>query len=522
MSFRTGEIIGPYRILGVAGTGGMGRVFKVEHTITRRIEALKIVAPDWESGPDQFKRFLREIEVHARLSHPNIAAVYNAFRLEDRVALVMEYVEGRPLEALLEQRSVPLLSGLDYMCQALSALDYAHAQSVVHRDIAPANIIIALDGTVKLMDFGLAKAADDVRLTQRGTAVGSLGYMSPEQVRGLATVDARSDIYSIGAILYEIAVGRPPFEDDNAFSLMLAHVNRDPIPPEQLNPNLPPGLSEIILKALAKSPVHRYESAKEFLNALDPFVESAFRAADPGTPRKSSSKVRGVQVPTVHTAVRSSVGQRLVLATVGILFALLLMARLPHSPVEQGGPGKPAASDPAAPVNKEVQPTAVSSPLVETTAPTASPPGAGALPEPASERAQPAMLSREAPRESERPGSRKPSRRKPAPPAATQTVLEPTRPPPKVEPFAPEAAASQASPVPQVESSTAPELPVQPQPAKPVPAAIESAPASAKPVSTPAAAAADKDEKKNPILRVLSKIIPRRKRASEFAGTVDR
>jgi tRNA A-37 threonylcarbamoyl transferase component Bud32 len=269
VSFRIGEIVGAYKIVRSIGSGGAGEVFKAEHVITRRIEAIKVLSASRQRSPIPAQRFLREIQIQASLSHPNIASVYTAFWAGDNPVMAMEFVEGDSLRRILQRGRLALGTGLDYARQSLSALAYAHAHGVIHRDISPSNILIARGGRVKLTDFGLAKSAADVRLTQTGAVLGSLYYMSPEQVRASPHVDSRADIYSMGAVLYEIVTGAKACDGDSAFTIMSAQVGHDPRPPIQIEPALPPGLSEIIMKAIAKEPSSRYQSASDFLDALD-------------------------------------------------------------------------------------------------------------------------------------------------------------------------------------------------------------------------------------------------------------
>src|SRR3989442_1745016 len=157
MGFKTGEIAGDYRILGPVGSGGMGEVFRAEHSITRRVEAIKVLCAGAAGSQEQEQRFLREVQLQASLSHPNIAAVYNAFRLGDDLLLVMELVEGESLRSILDRERLPLSMALDYASQALDAIAYAHGHGIIHRDISPSNIIITAQGRLKLTDFGLAK-----------------------------------------------------------------------------------------------------------------------------------------------------------------------------------------------------------------------------------------------------------------------------------------------------------------------------------------------------------------------------
>jgi len=275
MSFQIGDIIGTYKIIESLGSGGMGEVFKVEHTITRRIEAMKILTADGTFTPDHDQRFLREIRLQAKLNHPNIAAVHNAFWQDGHLVMTMELVEGAPLRGMLNTGPLALKISLDYACQALLALDYAHAHGIIHRDISPSNMIVADDGILKLTDFGLAKSPTDLRLTQTGSLLGSLYYMSPEQVTGRATVEARADIYSLGAVLYEMTTGTKVFKSENPFTLMLAHVEQLPVAPSEVNPRLSAGINEIILKALDKDPEKRFQSAELFRCALEGAADAA-------------------------------------------------------------------------------------------------------------------------------------------------------------------------------------------------------------------------------------------------------
>ncbi|HLJ16793.1 MAG TPA: serine/threonine-protein kinase [Bryobacteraceae bacterium] len=268
MSFQAGDKVGDYQVLAVLGAGGMGQVYKVRNAISDRIEAMKILLPNLEADPDLADRFLREIKVQATLDHPNIAALHTAQRVDNQIVMVMEYVEGTTLEKLLEHGPIPLASAVDCVCQVLSALAYAHARGVIHRDIKPANMMLTPAGTVKLMDFGIARMTADRRLTQTGKTVGSLFYMSPEQIQGATELDARSDLYSLGVSLYELVTGRRPFQGDSDYSIMAAHLQQNPVPPIQLDPNVPSALNEIILTSIAKEPAQRFQSADALHTAL--------------------------------------------------------------------------------------------------------------------------------------------------------------------------------------------------------------------------------------------------------------
>jgi eukaryotic-like serine/threonine-protein kinase len=267
MSFSIGDTVGDYRILEELGRGGMGRVFKVEHTITHRVEAMKVLAGSRPDAPQQAARSLREIQLQASLDHPNIAAVHNAFWSGEDLVLVMELIPGRSLRRVLEQGRVPLAITMDYAGQALAALSYAHAHGVIHRDISPGNMMIGPNGVLKLTDFGLAKGPGDARLSQTGAPLGSLWYMPPEQVRGSSS-DARSDIYSLGAVLYELASGKKPFDGESAFAIMADQVGKPPAPPIEIDPEVPPALSAALMRALEKDPDRRFQTAGEFQQFL--------------------------------------------------------------------------------------------------------------------------------------------------------------------------------------------------------------------------------------------------------------
>ncbi len=297
MSDEATKRIGDYEILGVLGSGGMGKVFKVRNVISDRIEAMKILLPDLAGRQDLGDRFLREIKLLAGLNHPNIAALRTALTLNNQLVMVMEYVEGTTLATRLEQGPIPAADAVNYVDQVLGALSYAHRQKVIHRDIKPANMMLTPEGVVKLMDFGIARSGTDRALTTTGTTMGSLYYMSPEQVKGQAT-DARSDLYSLGVSLYEMVTGERPFRADSDYSLMAAHLQQPPKPPIELRSDLSAALNEIILMAIAKDPALRFQSADAFRNALN----SAKGALPAALPVKLSVPAASV-IPASATAL---------------------------------------------------------------------------------------------------------------------------------------------------------------------------------------------------------------------------
>ncbi|MGA2117452.1 MAG: serine/threonine-protein kinase [Bryobacteraceae bacterium] len=268
MEFSVGSSVGDYQIIEILGAGGMGKVYKVRNVISDRVEAMKVLLPDLGNAPDLADRFLREIKVQASLEHPNIAALHTALRLDNQLLMLMEMVEGETLEHKLKAGPIPIPLAVDYIRQVLSALEYAHARGVVHRDIKPANMMLTPSGVVKLMDFGIAKASGDHKLTMTGTTLGSLYYMSPEQIKGAATLDARADLYSVGVSLYELATGKRPFDGDSQFAIMAAHLEKVPLPPIALDPAMPQALNDAILMAVVKDPNARFQTATAFRNAL--------------------------------------------------------------------------------------------------------------------------------------------------------------------------------------------------------------------------------------------------------------
>ncbi len=281
MAFNVGDTAGDYQILSILGAGGMGMVYKARNVITDRVEALKVLLPDLSNQAELADRFMREIKVLASLSHPNIAGLHTALRLDNQLLMVMEFVEGHTIDERLKQGPIPPGEAVGYIGAALSALGYAHERGVVHRDIKPANMMVTPDGQLKLMDFGIAKAVADRGLTMAGTTLGSLFYMSPEQVKGSGDLDGRSDLYSVGVSLYEMVTGTRPFEGGSDYSVMVAHLERMPVPPIQIDPTLLPALNEIILTAIQKDRENRFQSAQAFRAALESVAPSLGPARQP-------------------------------------------------------------------------------------------------------------------------------------------------------------------------------------------------------------------------------------------------
>ncbi|MFY9528123.1 MAG: protein kinase [Candidatus Acidiferrales bacterium] len=274
---------GDYEILGVLGAGGMGKVYKVRNVLSDRIEAMKVLLPNLADEKDLADRFLREIKVLASLSHPNIAALRTALTIDNQLVMIMEYVEGTTLATRLEQGPIPCGEALNFIEQVLAALSYAHQRQVIHRDVKPANMMLTPQGVIKLMDFGIARSGADLGLTMTGTTLGSLAYMSPEQVKH-EPIDARSDLYSVGVSLYEMVTGQRPFQAASNFSVMQAHLQEPPRLPIEINPDLPVTVSQIILMAMEKDPARRFQSADAFRNALKSVAAALGMAGEPVVP----------------------------------------------------------------------------------------------------------------------------------------------------------------------------------------------------------------------------------------------
>ena len=265
---------GRYRIQRKLGAGGMADVYLAEDQELGRRVAIKILNSR-HGNDDQFiERFRREAKNAAALNHPNIVSIYDRGEAEDTYYIAMEYLDGRTLKELIVGRgAAPINVAIEYARQILSALRFAHRHGIVHRDIKPHNVLVDGDGRVKVTDFGIARAGTS-QMTETGSIVGTAQYLSPEQARG-GEVDPRSDLYSLGVVLYELLTGKTPFEGETPVEIAMKHLSNTPQPPSKLRPDVPPELDMVVMRALAKNPNDRYQSADEMEGDLDRVARGA-------------------------------------------------------------------------------------------------------------------------------------------------------------------------------------------------------------------------------------------------------
>lgn len=289
MPFQQGENVGPYRIIEQLGQGGMATVFKAYHPNLDRYVAIKVLHPAFKQDPQFLERFQREARVVAKLDHPNIVPVFDYADHNGQSYLVMKFIDGETLKSVLDRQWPAKEQILSIVQSVGKALTYAHAQGVLHRDVKPSNILITESGNVYLADFGLARMAEAGPSTLSGDQLlGTPQYISPEQARGAQDLDNGTDIYSFGIVLYQLAVGRVPYNSDTPFSIIHDHIYT-PLPlPRSINDKIPADLERVLLKALAKDRSDRFASVQELVGAFDkaargisPWDEQAFEAAIP-------------------------------------------------------------------------------------------------------------------------------------------------------------------------------------------------------------------------------------------------
>jgi eukaryotic-like serine/threonine-protein kinase len=260
-----------YEVGPLLGAGGMAEVYEGRDRLLARRVAIKVLQAQYARDQGFLLRFKREAQAAASLSHPNVVAVYDTGSEDGTNFIVMEYVDGRTLKDIIRQEGPLYPARAAEICaDVCSALAAAHARGLIHRDIKPGNVMLTPDGKVKVMDFGIARATTSETITQTAAVIGTAQYISPEQAQG-QPVDPRSDLYSLGCCLYEMLTGTVPFTGATAVAIAYKHVREDPTPPRMLNPDVPPPLEAICLKAMAKLPDNRYQTAAEFRADLERF-----------------------------------------------------------------------------------------------------------------------------------------------------------------------------------------------------------------------------------------------------------
>jgi serine/threonine-protein kinase len=289
MALQAGSTVGEYRIMKKLGEGGMGEVFLAVHQTLGQQVVLKGLREELLKDAELRGRLAREAETMARLKHPNIVTIYNFIEPPEGAYIVMEFVQGKTFDDLIgTMGAIPPAQAVDLMLSVLRAFEYAHGHGVIHRDIKPANLMLNVEGQVRVLDFGTAKLIDKPGLTRAGMTLGTACYMSPEQLMGRPLTPA-ADIYALGATLYEMLAGRLPFESEETLKLIRAIHKDPPQPPSVFVPTIPKRLDEAILRCLAKKPEERFQTAREFADALDAVLKELKPAAPKPEPERPAA-----------------------------------------------------------------------------------------------------------------------------------------------------------------------------------------------------------------------------------------
>ncbi|MEG1620468.1 MAG: protein kinase, partial [Oscillospiraceae bacterium] len=268
------KLDGRYEILELIGVGGMANVYRARDVVDGKIVAVKILKSEFAENEEFLRRFKNESRAIAMLSHDNIVKVYDVSFTEKVHFIVMEFIDGITLkEYIAQQGKLSWKEATYYTMQILRALSHAHDNGIVHRDIKPQNVMLLSDGTIKITDFGIARFARSETKTLTDRAIGSVHYISPEQASG-AVIDQRTDLYSVGVVLFEMVTGTLPFDADTPISVALKQIQAVPKRPRELNPEIPEGLEEIVMRAMQKAPSKRYQTAAEMLKDFEEFKKN--------------------------------------------------------------------------------------------------------------------------------------------------------------------------------------------------------------------------------------------------------
>ncbi len=294
---------GRYQVEARIGSGGMAEVYRGFDPVLNRTVAIKVLHPQFARDTSFVQRFRREAQAAARLNQPNIVGVYDTGADDGTQYIVMEFIEGRTLAEFMQtgRRPTPVQAA-EIAQKIAAAIAAAHAQGVIHRDIKPGNVMVTRDGTVKVMDFGIARVLGPETAPQTSAVLGTASYLSPEQAQG-GPVDARTDIYSLGAVLYELLTGQPPFTGDTPVAVAYKQVNETPAVPSSINPDVPARLDAVVMKALSKNPSNRYQTAQEFSADLGRVIAGQEVEATPLMPADTGDATQVISRPSTQTAV---------------------------------------------------------------------------------------------------------------------------------------------------------------------------------------------------------------------------
>lgn len=379
-----GKQIGNYLITGVLGSGGMAAVYQAQQTNIKRDVAIKVIRPglaDKTQSADFVRRFVREAETTAKLDHPHIVKVFDFGQVEESSYLVMQLVRGGSLAQAIRQGEISFEQAAQWLAQIAGALDYAHKQGFIHRDLKPQNVLLDEMGNAILTDFGIARimeSGESTKLTQTGVVMGTPAYMAPEQWQA-RPIDARTDLYALGVMIYEILTRRTPFETDTPFQMMYAHVYESPPPIRSLRPDLPGTLDQVMNKALAKEPQARFQSGAEFAQAFRLGLTGQYSAADLTAPIAAipNGAIPAAQADpsnVKHSPVRGILLGGIALVVVAVFVALIVLSAR-GSGNQIGGVGGTLVVDQPTPLTPSLTSSAVPSLTPSfTISPTALPP----------------------------------------------------------------------------------------------------------------------------------------------------